>query len=284
MHFIYIDLCYGKSPPHSTVLQWRQVLQYLARFTRLCDQIILNMLHKLVSCAIGKFLSCIETCSQFSNALCHKQKENLVYMKQQIQSKPNTHAVLSRYGPYEDYEDDPISIADFEEMCFGLSNSHKEADTTIIESTKHAPISKQNGAPVAMWKAEMEYSSEDGTDNKPSITISPSLNSFCSAVSQTVSGIYDVVSKFSSISCQQELLPYITQTNHDLVVDKITFNTEWPDIERIKRKYNHYESRIQDLLSVTFKESIDLTEVIWKCYKYGTPVCVHAHYNVDNNS
>jgi len=256
---LYTDLCYGKSPPHSTVLQWRQVLQYLARFTKLCDQIVLNMLHNLVNYAVGKFLRCIESSSKISATLCHKQKENLVYMRQQIQSKPNTHTVLSRYGPYEDEEDDPISLADFEEMCFGLSNSH---DITTIQSPKFASISKQNSAAVALWKAEMEYSMEDGTDNKPSITISPSLNSFRSAVSQTVYGIYDVASKCSSISCQEELLPYITQTNHDLVVDKMTFNTEWPDIERIKGKYNHYENSIQDLLSITFKESTDAIKVM----------------------
>ena len=256
--FIYIDLCCGKPPPHSTVLQWRQVLQYLARFTKLCDQIILNMLHKLVNYAVGKFLSCIESSSNFSVELCHQQKENLVYMRQQIQSKPNTHAVLLRYGPYEDDKDDPIVIADFEEMCFGSS---KEANT-CISSPKLASISKQNSAAVAMWKAEMEYRLEDRTDAKPSITISPSLNSFRSAISQTVSGIYDVTSKCSSISCQEELLPYITQTNHDLVVDKMSFNTVWPDTERIKTKYNHYENTIQDLLSITFKESTNLTEVI----------------------
>jgi len=180
-------------------------------------------------------------------------------MRQQIQSKPNTHAVLLRYGPYEDDEDDPIVIADFEEMCFGSSNSNEEAD---ISSPKLVSISKQNSAAIAMWKAEMEYSLEDRIDTKPSITISPSLNSFRSAISQTVSGIYDVASKCSSISCQKELLPYITQTNHDLVVDKMCFNTVWPDIDRIKMKYNDYENTIQDLLSVTFKESTDLTEVI----------------------
>ena len=259
----HTDLCCAKSPPHSTVLQWRKVLQYLARFTKLCDQIILNLLHRLVNSALEKFLKCIESSSQFSNAFCHKQKEILVYMRRQIQSKPNTHAVLTRYGPYENDENDPISIADFEERCFGLSNSHEEVDA--LKSPDHAPISKQNNPPIALWKAEMQYSFDGGPDVQPCISVSPSLNNFYSAISQTVSGIYNVISKFSSVTCQKELLPYITQTNHDLVVDKTTFISEWPVIERIKGKYHHYENKIKDLLSITFKDTTDLTKVRLLC-------------------
>lgn len=168
-------------------------------------------------------------------------------------SKPNTITVLSRYGPYED-TDGLIPVADFEKMCFDFSVQDEES----VHSQHYKSSPELAVKVVPLWKADLQCVSENG---QRTIKIIPSLDNFCSAVSKTISGFYKVVSTFSSLTSQDELLPYITHTKYDLVVDGIDFNSEWPNIVEMKHQNNQYEFKIQHLLSNTFKKSTELMQV-----------------------
>ena len=200
---------------------------------------------------LREFLKCFDIPSILADTLYYKQVQKLYLMRQQIQSKPNTTTVLSRYGPYEIY-DDPIPVADFEKIFFDFSS--KEA--------KHFQFEKlsleQANEVMSLWKAELKCVHENDVKT---ITIVPSLVDFHSAISKTMSGFYKVVSNFTSLTSQEELLPYITQTKYDLVVDKNNFASIWPDIVEMEHQNNQYEFEIQNLLTNGFRKSMELIKV-----------------------
>ena len=249
----YIDLCENHPPLHSKILQWRTTLQYLARFTKQCDQIVLNLLQNLVFFGLKEFLKCFEMPSVLTDRIYRKQIQELYLMRQQIQSKPNTTTVLSRYGPYEN-NDDPIPVAEFEKKCFDIPMKSEES---LHSQLYELPV-EQTDEVTSLWKAELKCVCENGARI---MKIIPSLDDFQSAISKTMSGFYKAVSNFTSLTSQDELLPYITQTKYDLVVDGTDFVSEWPDIVEMKHQNNQYEFTITNLLSNDFKKSMELTEV-----------------------
>lgn len=250
----------SEPPPHSKVLQWRKTLHYLARFVKQCNQVVLSFLHNLVTHSLKEFLKCFDVPTILTETLCCKQMQRLTIIRQQIQSKPNTTTVLSRYGPYEN-EEDPIPIAKFEQMCFSFPGSEERLKNMHYQNCELSPelLIEVN----ALWKADLKCFCENG---ERFIKIIPSLDEFFLAVSKTVSGFYKAVSNFTSLSCQDKLLPYITQTKYDLVVDDSDYVLEWPNVIEMKHHNNQYESTICKLLTNTFSKSTDLIEV--SVYKY----------------
>ena len=240
---------------HSKVLQWRTTLRCLARFTKQCDQIVLNLLQNLVIFGLKELLKCCEIPSVVANDLYHKQLQKLYLMREQILLMPNTTIVLSRYGPYED-NDDPIPVADFERICFDFPLKNEVSED--VNSQHYELPSEQTDKIVSLWKADLKCVNENG---KNIIKIVPSLNDFCSAVSKTILGFYKAVSHFSSLTSQDELLPYITHTKYDLVVDGADLVSPWPNVTEMKHKNDHYELTIHSLLKTIFKNSSELIKV-----------------------
>jgi len=241
---------------HSKVLEWRATFHYLAKFTKQCDQIVLNLLQSLIISSLKEFLKRFEIPSDLTDSVYHKQFQSLSLMRQQVRSKPKTTFVLSRYGPYEN-DNDSIPVADFEKMCFDVPvKSNKILKVVDYESYK--PSSEQSDEVISLWKAELKCVCKNG---KTIIKIIPSLDDFSLAVSKTISGFYKVVSNFTSLTCQDELLPYITQTKYDIVFDGNDYISEWPNIVMMKHQNTHYESAIQNLLHSTFEKSMELLEV-----------------------
>lgn len=194
--------------------------------------------------------------SVLADELYHEQLQKLYLMREQILSKPNTTTVLSRYGPYED-NNDPIPVADFEKMCFDFSIKNKET-LKSVHFQHYEPSSEKIDEVVSLWKADLKYVCEN---DRRIIKIIPSLHDFCSAISKTISGFYKVVLNFTSLTSQDELLPYITQTKYDLVIDGPDFVSEWPDVAEMKNQNNQYEFRIENLLNNTFEKSMELIQV-----------------------
>ena len=242
-------------PIHSKVLQWRTTLRCLARFTKQCDQIVLNLLQNLVIFGLKELLKCYEIPSVVANDLYHKQLQKLYLMREQILLMPNTTIVLSRYGPYED-KDDPIPVADFERICFDFPLKNEVSEG--VNSQHYELPSEQTDKIVSLWKADLKCVNENG---KNIIKIVPSLNDFCSAISKTILGFYKAVSHFSSLTSQDELLPYITHTKYDLVVDGADLVSPWPNVTEMKHKNDHYELTIHSLLKTIFKNSSELIKV-----------------------
>ena len=238
---------------HSKILQWRTILQYLARFTKQCDQIVLSLLQNLIIFGLKEFLQCFEIPSVLADRMYHEQVQELYLMRQQIQSKPNTTTVLSRYGPYEN-TDDTIPVAKFEKECFDLPI---KSEGSLHSQLYEVPL-KQTSEVIPLWKSELKCLRENG---ERIIKIFPSLEDFHSAISKTISGFYKAVSNFTSSASQDELLPYITQTKYDLVVDGTDFIAEWPNVMEMKHQNNRYEFTIKSLFSSDFKKSMELTEV-----------------------
>ena len=202
--------------------------------------------------------------SVLADRIYHKQVQDLCLMRERIQSKPNTTTVLSRYGPYEN-NDDPIPVAKFEKMCFDFPIKREES----LHSQLYELPLNQTDEVISLWKAKLKCVCENG---ERTIKTIPSLEDFHSAISKTISGFYKVVSNFTSLTSEDELLPYITQTKYDLVVDEINFVTEWPDVAEMKHQNNQYEFTIKKILSNDFKKSMELTEVCMY-------VCMCKFYN-----
>lgn len=261
----FTDLCENHPPLHSKILQWRTTLQYLARFTKQCDQIVLNLLQNLVMFGLKGLLQCFEMPSFLADKIYHQQILELYLMGQQIQSKPNTTTVLSRYGPYEN-TDDPIPVAKFEKACFDLPMKSEGS----LHPQLNVPL-KQTNEVISLWKSELKCVCENG---KRTIKIIPSLEDFHSAISKTISGFYKAVSNFTSSTSQDVLLPYITQTKYDLVVDGTDFISEWPNVVEMKHRNNQYEYTIKSLLSSDFKKSMELIEVCMHKYHNYTPCII----------
>ena len=251
-----VDLYLDEPPMHSKVLEWRRTLCYLARFTKQCDQIVLNLLENLVIFGLKDLLECCEIPSVVANSdLYHKQLQKLCSMREQILSKPNTTVVQSRYGSYED-NDDPIPVADFDRICFDFPIQN-ELSVAVSCHRYDLPFEQTNEL-VSLWKADLKCVNEN---SKNIIKIVPSLDDFCSAVSKTISGFYKAVSHFTSLTSQDELVPYITHTKYDLVVDGIDSVLPWPNVAEMKHKNDHYELIIHSLLRNIFKNSVELIKV-----------------------
>jgi len=200
---------------------------------------------------LREFLKCFDIPSILADALYNKQVQKLYLMRQQIQSKPNTTTVLSRYGPYEN-NDDPIPVANFEKIfidCSSKETEHSQFEELSLEQTNEV---------ISLWKAELKCVHENDVKT---ITIVPSLDDFRLAITKTISGFYKVVSNFTSLTSLEELLPYITQTKYDLVVDRNNFASVWPDIVEMKHQNNQYEFEIQNLLTNGFRKSMELIKV-----------------------
>lgn len=194
--------------------------------------------------------------SILTDQIYNEQLQKLYFMRQEIQSKPNTTTVFSRYGPFEG-NDDPIPVADFEKICFDFPTKSEEILNDAHYKQYNLSLERTNEV-VSLWKAELKCVCENG---KRTIHIVPSLDDFCSVISSTISEFYSVVSNFTSLTSQDELVPYITQTKHDLVVNGTDFVSEWPNVTEMQHRNNQYEFTIRNLFSNIFKKLMKLVEV-----------------------
>lgn len=97
---------YNTVPSHTQVLHWRVILERLNRFVKLCENLLMQLLQRLVLKAITTILYLVKRSIKQAVSQFEIQDEEFQRMRDQVISNPHTQGLLDRLDITLDPEDE----------------------------------------------------------------------------------------------------------------------------------------------------------------------------------
>ena len=236
------------------MLEWRAILERLERFTRLCGELVVQLLQRLVLKAVSTLLFIMKKLVRYSLAMAATLDEEFGVMRERVASKPFTQGILDRQG---------ISLSEEDQDHVGLVSMQASSFSTLVPSleagqSEHCVIlslkcrcanagvgslselveTVNSTSSVDEEKSEKDFLSELGQlFKKPEqpvvplwevqltledhstceVTFSPSIDQFQSMLADLLSKYEHVLKDFKSLSSDDRVLPFVGCSKFDLL-------------------------------------------------------------------
>ena len=236
------------------MLEWRAILERLERFIRLCGELVVQLLQRLVLKAVSTLLFLMKKLVRHSLAKAATLDEEFGVMRERVASNPFTQGILDRQDISLSEEDhDHMGLVSLQASSFStlvpsleagqnetyyliLSLKCKYVDAgvgslselvetvTSISSVDEEKPDKDLLLELSLFKKpeqpvvplwEVQLILEDHSTCE--VTFSPSIDQFQSVLADLLSKYEHVLKDFKSLSSDDRILPFVGCSKFDLL-------------------------------------------------------------------